>query len=95
VIVRFICTQESASRESSLEDCLKPTSRAAKNRETEDRRMCSSYTLGMGSTRIDGAAPAGADLADVAEDGVPAEAIRTAAGFLRLGLRSFRERVSA
>jgi len=57
--------------------------------------MCSSYTLGMGSTRIDGAAPAGADLADVAEDGVPAEAIRTAAGFLRLGLRSFRERVSA
>ena len=62
-------------------------------RETEDLRSCSSYTLGMGSTRIDGAAPVGADFAGVADGGVFAEAIRTVVGFLALGPRSFRERV--
>ena len=41
--------------------------------------MCSSYTLGMGSTHIDGAAPGGADLAGATEDGVLAEVIRTVA----------------
>jgi ABC-2 type transport system ATP-binding protein len=41
--------------------------------------MCSSYTLGMGSTRIDGAAPVGADFAGVADGGVLAEVIRTVA----------------
>lgn len=55
--------------------------------------MCSSYTLRMGSTHIDGAAPGGADFAGVASGGVLVEAIRTVVGLLVLGLRSFRKRV--
>jgi hypothetical protein len=55
--------------------------------------MCSSYTLGMGSTHIDDAAPGGADFASATNGGVPAEAIRTVVGFLALGLRSFSVRV--
>jgi hypothetical protein len=47
----------------------------------------------MGSTRIDRAAPVGADLAGATEDGVLAEVIRTVAGLLALGLRSFRKGV--
>jgi ABC-2 type transport system ATP-binding protein len=41
--------------------------------------MYSSYTLGMGSTRIDGTAPVGADVAGATGDGVLAEVIRTVA----------------
>lgn len=57
--------------------------------------MCSSYTLGMGSTHIDGTAPGGADLAGVADGGVLAEAIRAVQDLFALGQRNFCKRVLA
>ncbi len=47
----------------------------------------------MGSTHIDDAAPGGADFGGVTHGGVLAEAIRTLASPLVLGLRSSRKRV--